>query len=63
MRQQWAYRVTVSTRDNDLEYEGRFVSLDYARKMVQRKMEQYRDKDALVCLYDRWDGTCMTYVS
>ena len=63
MKQEWAYRVTVSTSDNDLEYEGRFVRYINAERAARLKLHRYEGTGAHVNIYSRWDGTCITYVA
>lgn len=66
MRQEWAYRVTVSGGSvyaSDLIYEGKFVRFTNAEKVARRKLEQHEGTGAHVNIYSRWDGSCITYVA
>ena len=63
MKKEWAYKVTVGTADNGLEYEGRFVSFCRAEKAAQRKLEQYEGSGAVANIYGRWDGSCITKIA
>lgn len=60
MRSDWAYRVTVSTDESDLAYEGKFVRYEYAMKVAERKLSEYKGKGAVANIYSRWDGSHTT---
>lgn len=63
MRHDWEYEVIVSTNEDPLAYDGRFVRQSYAYKVVSRKLEEYKGTGASVHLYNRYTGTHDWYIA
>lgn len=58
MRQQWAYRVTVTDRKGSITYTGKYIS--YQRAEAKAKAELADTPNGMATIVSRWDGTCIT---
>lgn len=59
-KNEWAYRVVVSTSETDVAYEGHFKWYACAERSAKSKMEQLRRigiSDAVASIYGRYDGS------